>query len=155
MEIFNDLNKPPEGQKEVALVDIDHEGDRKYGFTDHKRYQYGSGKDFIDTMKRDNHYEIHHMKDTPENGWVSGQMHHSSDMNIPFVHAILHHATKLLDAGHSIKVVGLKGVMFNHYHRLAKSLAKRNNLSISSPKDYDINDPIAHEYSMVTLRKND
>jgi len=135
--------------------DIKH----RTGVEDYREYHLHDGlgdkdnKTMMTVYKRGHAYEIHHTHPSGE----SGKMISTGKSNPRFVATMFHHAKGLIDQGHSVRIVGNKtNDMFDHYHRIAKALARKHDYVISRPHSHDqtSDSPDAHKYSEFLVSKN-
>lgn len=140
-------------EKTEIFPNLNHEAMKHAGVSDYREYELGtdSKNGNLVSYKRKGSYEIHHTV-----GDISGKMIHSDKPNPRFVATMLHHAKGLIDAGHSVRIVGpTETGMFDHYHRIAKALARKHGYVTSTPKSYanSSDNPDAHKYSELTVLK--
>jgi hypothetical protein len=83
-------------------------------------------------------------------------MLHSDKPNPRFVATMFHHAKGLMDQGHSVRIVGHnENGMFDHYHRIAKALARKHGYNVSTPTSYSntSSSSDAHHFNEFTTHK--
>ena len=107
------------------------------GVEDYREYHLHDGREnstgkhtMMTVYKRGHAYEIHHTLASGE----SGKIVSTGKPNPRFVATMLHHAKGLIDAGHAVRIVGrTDNGMFDHYHRIAKALARKHDYVVSRP----------------------
>jgi hypothetical protein len=153
--VFLESFDAPHEKKEI-FPKMDHEALKSAGVTDYHEYELGGDPKThgnLTSYKRKGAYEIHH--DVRN---VSGEMLHSDKPNPRFVATMVHHAKGLIDQGHSVRIVGHKeNGMFDHYHRIAKALARKNGYNVSTPTNYSHTSSSmdAHKFHEFIVNKNE
>lgn len=143
----------PHSKKEI-FPKLDDEAMKQAGVSDFHRYELGSDAQkygHLTCYKRKGAYEIHHSL-----GNLSGEMVPSDKPNPRFVATMLQHAKGLIDSGNNVRIVGHKeNGMFDHYHRIAKALARKNGYHVSTPTEYSdtSSSPEARKYSELSVSK--
>jgi hypothetical protein len=136
-EIFLESFNSPYPKSKIHIPD-DELSDiyKNHNVSDYNEYELNDGQDSNEdkskmiVYKRGYSYEIHHVHASGE----SGKMISTGKPNPRFVATMLHHAKGLIDAGHSVRIVGNEeNGMFGHYHRIAKALARKHDFVLTRP----------------------
>ena len=154
------FDKPYEKTENPITDDVQKEISKlNPGVEDYKEYHLhdGLGDEFHKTImhvyKRGRAYEIHHTHPSGK----SGEIISTGKPNPRFVATMLQHAKGLIDQGHIVRIVGNKtNGMFDHYHRIAKALARKYDYVISNPIQHTetSTNPEAIKYSEFLVSKN-
>jgi hypothetical protein len=155
-DFIDELFDKPFQRTEIPISDQERADIKaNHGVHDYREYELhdGTTPSTMTVYKRNHAYEIHH---THPSG-VSGEIISTGKPNPRFVATMLHHAKELIDAGHAVRIVGRNdNGMFDHYHRIGKSLARKNDYVMSRPVSHENSSPSedVHKFSEFLISKN-